>query len=127
VIVDTSALVAIALQEPSYETLIETLADPAAIAGIGSPTVAELGLVLSARLAIDARSLISSLLEQFEISVVPRPWLPAQPGIVVVVVVLPATDGGTVMTVTGAEPSALRITNTCAGAFTTPVEVTALT
>lgn len=48
-IVDSSALVAIALGEPGYEELAARLAAAVAV-GIGAPTLAEAGIVLSARL-----------------------------------------------------------------------------
>jgi ribonuclease VapC len=70
-IVDTSALVAIVMAEAGHQVLIDAVTDPTAVVGIGSPTVAELGLVLSARLDIDARPLVAGLLEQFEIVTVP--------------------------------------------------------
>ncbi len=70
-IVDTSALVAIVMREPDYDALIDTLTQPTAAAGIGSPTVAELGLVLTSRLDRDARPLVGELLAQFEIATVP--------------------------------------------------------
>ncbi len=38
--------------------------------GIGGPTVAELGIVLSARLRVDGRAVVGQLLEQFELQVV---------------------------------------------------------
>jgi ribonuclease VapC len=71
VIVDTSALVAIVVREPGHEVLLETLTDPSASAAIGMPTVAELGLVLSARLRTDARLLVAGLLDQLDIATVP--------------------------------------------------------
>jgi ribonuclease VapC len=71
VIVDTSALVAIVLREPGHETILDTLTDPSASAAIGTLTVAELGLVLSARLRTDARLLVSGLLDQLDIVTVP--------------------------------------------------------
>jgi ribonuclease VapC len=71
VIVDTSALVAIVVREPGHEVLLETLTDPSASAAIGMPTVAELGLVLSARLRADARLLVAGLLDQLDIATVP--------------------------------------------------------
>jgi ribonuclease VapC len=70
-IVDTSALVAIVVREPGHEMLLETLTDPSANAAIGMPTVAELGLVLSARLRTDARLLVAGLLDQLDIATVP--------------------------------------------------------
>lgn len=69
-IVDTSALVAIVVREPGHDELITRLA-AAASAGIGTPTLAELGLVLAARLGSEPRSLIIRLLDEFDIHEVP--------------------------------------------------------
>ncbi len=70
-IVDTSALVAIVVREPGYETILEKLAAPATIARIGTPTVAELGIVVSARLRTDATSIVAELLDHLDIAEVP--------------------------------------------------------
>lgn len=70
-IVDTSALVAIVVGEDGHDELLEALAAPGAVAGIGTPTVAELGIVLSARLGTDARGLVAALLDHLEIAEVP--------------------------------------------------------
>lgn len=70
-IIDTSAIVAIVLREPGYERLLSAITDRGTSSGMGTPTVAELGLVLSARLASDARSLVRALLEEFQIDTVP--------------------------------------------------------
>src|SRR5687767_4544973 len=70
-IVDTSALVAIVVREPNYEALLTKLTGPTTAAGIGTPTAAELGIVLSARLRVDARSKVAELLQQLDISEVP--------------------------------------------------------
>lgn len=70
-IVDTSALVAIVFQEEAHERLLAALSHPQAVAGIGTPTVAELGLVLSARLGTDARGLVGGLLDHLDIAQVP--------------------------------------------------------
>lgn len=70
-IIDTSALVAIVVREPGYEGLVEKLTDTAATSGMGTPTLAELGLVLSARLAVDARPVVAGLIESFEIATIP--------------------------------------------------------
>ena len=70
-IVDTSALVAIVVREAGYEAVLAKLDRPDADAGMGTPTVVELGIVLSARLGTNARSLVSDLLEHFEIVEVP--------------------------------------------------------
>jgi len=69
VIVDSSAVVAIVLREPGHELLLEKLAGSGA--GIGTPTLAELGLVLSARLGRDSRPVIDGLLDRLGLDVVP--------------------------------------------------------
>jgi ribonuclease VapC len=69
-IVDTSALVAIVFEEPGCDELISKLA-AAPRAGIGTPSLAELGLVLAARLDADPEFLIRRLLEEFSIVEVP--------------------------------------------------------
>jgi ribonuclease VapC len=68
-IVDTSAIVAVFLREPGFEGLIDRLAG-APVAGIGAPTLAEAGIVLSARLRTDARGLLGRFLQKFEIQTV---------------------------------------------------------
>jgi ribonuclease VapC len=76
VIVDTSALIAITFAEPGYRDLIAKLAG-APSAGIGTPTLAETGLVLAARLSRDPRDLVVRLLDEFGIEQIPfgdRHW-----------------------------------------------------
>lgn len=70
-IVDTSALVAVVLREEGHGAVLEKLSAPSAVAGIGTPTVVELGLVLSVRLARDARGLVAQILREFDIAEVP--------------------------------------------------------
>lgn len=65
-IVDTSALVAIVLKEPGYEQIVSKLA-ATPDAGIGTPTLAELGIVLTARLGTDPHSIIVRLLDELGI------------------------------------------------------------
>lgn len=75
-IVDTSAILAIIFQEPGYERLIDKLLEPGR-KGVGTPTLAEAGLVLTGRLEGDAEAQLSSILQQFEIVPVPfgeRHW-----------------------------------------------------
>ncbi len=69
-IVDTSALVAITFAEPGHQALIAKLAS-APSAGVGTPTLAETGLVLAARLGRDPRDLVIRLLDEFGIEQVP--------------------------------------------------------
>jgi ribonuclease VapC len=76
VIIDTSALVAITFAEPGHQDLIAKLAG-APSAGIGTPTIAETGIVLAARLRRDSRDLVIRLLDEFSIEEVPfgdRHW-----------------------------------------------------
>ncbi len=69
-IVDTSALVAILLREPGWESLLERMSEAAA-PGAGAPTLAEAGLVLTARLGPDGKRLLATFLLESEIVVVP--------------------------------------------------------
>lgn len=69
-IVDTSALIAITFAEPGHPDLITKLADTPA-AGIGTPTLAETGLVLASRLGRDPRDLVIRLLDEFGIEQIP--------------------------------------------------------
>ena len=69
-ILDSSALVAIIFQEPGYEILLKKLADAETI-GIGTPTLVESGLVLSARLNQDARGLLARFLEEANVTTIP--------------------------------------------------------
>jgi ribonuclease VapC len=70
VIVDTSAIVAIALQEPGFEELLAKLAK-AQNTGVGVPTLVETAIVLSARLRQDARGSLSRFLMEGSITTVP--------------------------------------------------------
>ena len=63
-ILDTSAIVAVVLREPGFEDLVRKIARADAL-GIGAPTLAEAGLVLSSRLGRDARGLLRGLLQEW--------------------------------------------------------------
>jgi ribonuclease VapC len=65
VILDSSAIVAIVLREPGFETLVAKLARAEALA-VGAPTLAEAGIVLTARLGRDARGLLHGLLREWD-------------------------------------------------------------
>jgi len=70
VIVDSSAIVAIVMREPGFEALVERLtSDP--YPAIGTPTLTETAIVLSARLGRDARTLLSRFVSEAAIEVVP--------------------------------------------------------
>ncbi len=57
-ILDSSAIVAVVLQEPGYERLLAEMTAAASL-GVGAPTLVEAGIVLSARLARDARGILA--------------------------------------------------------------------
>ena len=69
-ILDTSAIVAIALKEPGFEKLLAKLA-VAGNVGVGTPTLTETAIVLSARMHQDARGILSRLLMEGGIVTVP--------------------------------------------------------
>lgn len=69
-IVDSSAIVAIFFTESGFRELIEKLGSARSV-GIGSPTLVETAIVLSARLNADARSVLGRFLYEFNIVVVP--------------------------------------------------------
>jgi ribonuclease VapC len=69
VIVDSSAVVAILLQEPGHERLRDHLAASEQVR-IGAPTVLESSLVLCARLGHAGKTLLARFLQEAEIEVV---------------------------------------------------------
>jgi ribonuclease VapC len=69
-ILDSSAIVAILLREPDHETLLERLAD-AETAAIGAPTLTECGIVLSARLGAQGKTLLARFVQEAAITVIP--------------------------------------------------------
>ncbi len=62
-IVDTSAIVAIVFQEPGFG-IIQAKLNEADAVGIGTPTLCETGIVLSARMRTDARPLIRAFVDE---------------------------------------------------------------
>jgi ribonuclease VapC len=64
-ILDSSAIVAIVLREPGFEELVRKIAGAETVA-VGAPTLAEAGIVLTARLERDARGLLQGLLREWE-------------------------------------------------------------
>lgn len=69
-ILDSSALVAVLLREPGWQTLLARIAADET-AAVGAPTLAETGLVLTARLGRDARRLLSAFVREAGITVLP--------------------------------------------------------
>jgi ribonuclease VapC len=70
VIVDSSVLLAVVFREPGYEELIAQF-DAADVLAAGTPTLAEAGIVLSARLGARAHGLLERLLDEFAIQEIP--------------------------------------------------------
>ena len=69
-ILDTSAVIAILLKEPGFETLLAKLAAEPEV-GIGVPTLAEAAIVLSARIRQDARGILSRFLAEASLVTIP--------------------------------------------------------
>jgi ribonuclease VapC len=69
-IIDTSAIAAVVFKERGHEKLINQLADAGQM-GIGAATLVETGIMLSARLGVDARPMLARLIQEFEITIVP--------------------------------------------------------
>jgi ribonuclease VapC len=70
VILDSSAIVAIFLDDPDRPRVEAALVEGKAM-GIGTPTIVETGIVLSARMRLDARALLTRFLTRWEITEVP--------------------------------------------------------
>jgi ribonuclease VapC len=69
-ILDSSAILAILFREPGFDTFVEKLAS-APSAGVGAPTLAETGVVLSARLGADSKRALSLFLIETELTIIP--------------------------------------------------------
>ena len=69
-ILDGSALLSLVFREPGHAEMLDAIAAADWI-GIGAPTLAETGIVLSARLGDDARPALALLLEGLDLQVVP--------------------------------------------------------
>jgi ribonuclease VapC len=70
VIVDSSAIVAVLLQEPGYERLLGRLTASDA-SRIGTPTLVETGIVMTARMGIAGKSLTGRFVQEAGIALVP--------------------------------------------------------
>jgi ribonuclease VapC len=69
-ILDSSAVVAVALREPGADRVLAAMSAAPAL-GIGAPTLVETTIVLSARLGRDARGLVSRFVLEADVAVVP--------------------------------------------------------
>lgn len=68
-ILDSSVIIALARREPEYEVLLERITSADSVA-IGSPTLTESGIVLEARLGIDARGFLERFLVDLDVTTV---------------------------------------------------------
>ena len=69
-IVDSSAIIAIVLREPGFDVLVAKF-DGGPGAGVGAPTLAETGLVLTTRIGKRGRPVLARFLQEAGIVVVP--------------------------------------------------------
>ena len=69
-ILDTSAILAVFLKEPGYETVVEALIEADAV-GIGAPTLVETGIVLKARYGEEAAAWLQQFVEEFRLTEIP--------------------------------------------------------
>jgi ribonuclease VapC len=70
VIVDSSAILAILLRETGWEDLVDLIATAEAC-GVGAPTLAETGIVLTAKLGQRAHGIIARFLQESAMATVP--------------------------------------------------------
>jgi len=64
VIVASSAIVAILPREPGWQTLLDRIAADDAAPGVGTPTLVETGIVLTARLGVLGQSLLARFCQE---------------------------------------------------------------
>lgn len=69
-IIDSSAIVALVMKEPQWKAVESKMAEADAL-GIAAPTLVESGIVLSARCNKDMRALLSRLIDEAGIEIIP--------------------------------------------------------
>ena len=69
-ILDTSALLAIVFQEPGFEEILERMEAAPGVAA-GSPTLAQTGIVLQARVGENSHGLLERMLDELAVQEVP--------------------------------------------------------
>lgn len=69
-IVDSSAIVAVVLQEPGWAEIMDRLGAEPTI-GVGAPTLAETAIVLTARLRKSAVPLLARFIQETQLTVIP--------------------------------------------------------
>ncbi len=68
-IIESSAIIAIILKEPGFEELVRKVVRAGQV-GIGAPTLVECGIVLNARLGLDARGTLARFIEEANLAVI---------------------------------------------------------
>jgi len=71
VIVDSSAIIAILLREPGWEELVAKLGAREAAAAVAAPTLAEAGLVLTAKIGRKGSMVLAQFLQEADLEVIP--------------------------------------------------------
>ncbi len=69
-IIDTSAILAVVFREPGFEEVLRRM-DAADVVAAGTPTLAETGIVLHARLGEQSRGVLERLLDELGIVEIP--------------------------------------------------------
>lgn len=69
-IVDSSAILAVAFREPGHEAILERIREADAVAA-GAPTLAETGIVLHARLGTASHGMLERMLDELGIQEIP--------------------------------------------------------
>ena len=69
-ILDSSAIIAVVVQEPGWDSVAAKIGGERAI-GVGAPTLAETGIVLSRKLGRQGRTVLSRFLQQTNAIVIP--------------------------------------------------------
>lgn len=69
-IVDSSVILAVVFREPGYDALLSKL-QSADVVAAGTPTLAEAGIVLHARLGEGSRGLLERILDELSIEEIP--------------------------------------------------------
>jgi ribonuclease VapC len=69
-IIDASAILSIAFKEPGFEEILDRIADADVVAA-GTPTLAETGIVLHARIGNESRGILERLLDELGIVEIP--------------------------------------------------------
>jgi ribonuclease VapC len=69
-ILDTSAVLAVVFKEPDYEEVLQKLSE-ATYLGIGTPTLAETGIVLNARIGARGKAILARLSQELALVEIP--------------------------------------------------------